>query len=243
MTDPTSLTICATSLHVEGGFVALARGERVTTGVGNRSWQPRAHFTGERGVYLFEHREHDQRAQLATRAAITRFEHGHLGAQTPHAFCGREISSDRARAPTPRARPARAASWRDSTTERAPFTCWPFTARTSATAPISSTGASTRSRPRSSPACRSSSAATSTAGAHCCACFCRAGKTLARGRTWPTPHPHSQIDHILGRGPWVSLDSFTRDGGSDHRALVADVELALGQFHPGTLGELVEQGE
>jgi endonuclease/exonuclease/phosphatase family metal-dependent hydrolase len=50
-------------------------------------------------------------------------------------------------------------------------------------------------------------------------------RSLARGRTWPGPRPHSQIDHILGRGPWVSLESFTRDGGSDHLALVADLEL------------------
>ena len=50
-------------------------------------------------------------------------------------------------------------------------------------------------------------------------------RTLARGRTWPAQRPHSQIDHILGRGPWVSHQSFTRDGGSDHLALIADIEL------------------
>ena len=50
-------------------------------------------------------------------------------------------------------------------------------------------------------------------------------RTLARGRTWPAQRPHSQIDHILGRGPWVSHHSFTRDGGSDHLALIADIEL------------------
>jgi endonuclease/exonuclease/phosphatase family metal-dependent hydrolase len=49
--------------------------------------------------------------------------------------------------------------------------------------------------------------------------------SLASGRTWPTPRPHSQIDHILGRGPWHSSKSFTRDGGSDHLALVADIQL------------------
>lgn len=50
-------------------------------------------------------------------------------------------------------------------------------------------------------------------------------QSLASGRTWPAPRPHSQIDHVFGRGPWRALDSFTRDGGSDHLALVADVEL------------------
>ena len=51
-------------------------------------------------------------------------------------------------------------------------------------------------------------------------------RTMAKGRTWPAAHPHSQIDHVLGRGPWRRGASFTRDGGSDHLALVADIELA-----------------
>jgi endonuclease/exonuclease/phosphatase family metal-dependent hydrolase len=50
-------------------------------------------------------------------------------------------------------------------------------------------------------------------------------RTLARGRTWPSQRPHSQIDHILGRGPWTSTHSFTRNGGSDHLALITDLEL------------------
>jgi endonuclease/exonuclease/phosphatase (EEP) superfamily protein YafD len=49
--------------------------------------------------------------------------------------------------------------------------------------------------------------------------------TLARARTWPGRHPHSQIDHLLGRGDWRVLGGGSRDGGSDHRALYADVEL------------------
>jgi len=30
-------------------------------------------------------------------------------------------------------------------------------------------------------------------------------RTLVRARTWPARFPHSQIDHVLGRGPWLSL--------------------------------------
>ncbi len=52
------------------------------------------------------------------------------------------------------------------------------------------------------------------------------GWTLqGRGRTWPRPRPHSQIDHILTRGSWHRLATGTRDGGSDHLALYADIEL------------------
>ncbi len=50
-------------------------------------------------------------------------------------------------------------------------------------------------------------------------------RTLARGRTWPAYRPHSQIDHVLGRGPWRSTHSWTVDGGSDHLALVCEVDL------------------
>jgi endonuclease/exonuclease/phosphatase family metal-dependent hydrolase len=49
--------------------------------------------------------------------------------------------------------------------------------------------------------------------------------TLARARTWPARRPHSQIDHILGRGPWRRIDADSTDGGSDHRALRADIAL------------------
>jgi endonuclease/exonuclease/phosphatase family metal-dependent hydrolase len=49
--------------------------------------------------------------------------------------------------------------------------------------------------------------------------------TLVRARTYPARIPHSQIDHILGRGPWKKLGGGASNGGSDHRALVAEVEL------------------
>jgi endonuclease/exonuclease/phosphatase family metal-dependent hydrolase len=51
-------------------------------------------------------------------------------------------------------------------------------------------------------------------------------RSLVRARTWPARFPHSQIDHVLGRGPWKRLGGGTGIGGSDHRSLVADVELA-----------------
>ncbi len=50
-------------------------------------------------------------------------------------------------------------------------------------------------------------------------------RSLVNARTWPARTPHSQIDHLLVRGPWESIGGFASDGGSDHRALVADVRL------------------
>lgn len=52
-------------------------------------------------------------------------------------------------------------------------------------------------------------------------------RQAARGRTWPSWRPHSQIDHLFVRGPIE-----VRSGGpvdvraSDHRPLVATVDLA-----------------
>jgi hypothetical protein len=48
----------SSSLEMQGTFVPLARAERVSTGSGGATWQPRlAHFTGEHGLHFTEHRE------------------------------------------------------------------------------------------------------------------------------------------------------------------------------------------
>jgi endonuclease/exonuclease/phosphatase (EEP) superfamily protein YafD len=39
-----------------------------------------------------------------------------------------------------------------------------------------------------------------------------------KGRTWPASRPHSQIDHVLVRGPIdVEAADILGDVGSDHR--------------------------
>lgn len=48
---------------------------------------------------------------------------------------------------------------------------------------------------------------------------------LAKHRTWPARLPHSQIDHLLGRGAWRVSTSGTKNLGSDHRALYCDLTL------------------
>jgi endonuclease/exonuclease/phosphatase family metal-dependent hydrolase len=49
--------------------------------------------------------------------------------------------------------------------------------------------------------------------------------SAVRGRTWPADWPHSQIDHILLRGPWRVTNATVAPTGSDHHALVASLEL------------------
>lgn len=212
------------SLHVEGGFAALGKGERVTSGVGGPTWQPRmAHFFGERGLYFKEHRALTQ-TQFADRALLEHVEKGTwgLGLLTRlEVEDVRVISLGR----LPREKVQRAlvvAQLREGGRSfyvlaihgahlshgsyRQYRRVDEFVATLDPALPMLFGGDFNCWRPL-------------------LRLFLPGWHSLAKGRTWPAPRPHSQIDHILGRGPWASLQSFTRDGGSDHLALVADVEL------------------
>jgi endonuclease/exonuclease/phosphatase family metal-dependent hydrolase len=47
-----------------------------------------------------------------------------------------------------------------------------------------------------------------------------------RGRTWPSWRPHSQVDHILVRGPVIAVHGeVLDDAGSDHRPVRATLRL------------------
>ncbi len=50
-------------------------------------------------------------------------------------------------------------------------------------------------------------------------------RSALRARTWPAWRPHSQIDHVLLRGPWRVTGARSIKNESDHRAL--EVELTL----------------
>lgn len=212
------------SLHVDGIFAALATAERVTTGTGGSTWQPRlAHFTGERGLYFKEHRALTE-TQLASRALLEDVEAGTWGLGL---LTRLEIEEVRvvSLGRLPREKVQRAlvvAQLRDA--NRSFYVLAIHGAHLShgsfrqyrrvsdivetldPTRPILFGGDFNCWRPL-------------------LRLLLPGWHSLAKGRTWPAARPHSQIDHILGRGPWVSLQSFTRDGGSDHLALVADVEL------------------
>jgi len=54
----------------------------------------------------------------------------------------------------------------------------------------------------------------------------RGWRQAARGRTWPSWRPHSQLDHLFVRGPVEVLGGGVVDArGSDHRPVVAVVAL------------------
>jgi len=63
----------------------------------------------------------------------------------------------------------------------------------------------------------------------------RSWRSLVRARTWPASRPHSQIDHLLARGPFEIERARTVRGTSDHLALVVDVRLV--ESDPARLGE------
>jgi endonuclease/exonuclease/phosphatase family metal-dependent hydrolase len=46
-----------------------------------------------------------------------------------------------------------------------------------------------------------------------------------RAKTWPAWRAHSQIDHLLFRGPWRLDQPHSVKGPSDHKALVVEAEL------------------
>jgi endonuclease/exonuclease/phosphatase family metal-dependent hydrolase len=213
-----------TSLHLDGGFAALAKGERVTSGIGTTTWQPRlAHFVGERGLYFNEHRTLTK-AQLTNRSKLEHVETGTwgLGLLTRLAIEDvRVVSLGR----LPREKVQRAlvvARLREGERSfhvlaihgahlshgsyRQYRRVKEFVATLDRALPVLLGGDFNSWRPL-------------------LRLFLPGWQSLAKGRTWPAPRPHSQIDHLLGRGPWISHQSFTRDGGSDHLALVADIDL------------------
>jgi endonuclease/exonuclease/phosphatase (EEP) superfamily protein YafD len=51
-------------------------------------------------------------------------------------------------------------------------------------------------------------------------------RRVVRGRTWPAWRPHSQVDHILVRGPVTALEGRALPAaGSDHRPVRAQLAL------------------
>jgi len=212
------------SLGLKGAFAPLALAERVTTGVGATSWQPRlAHFVGERGLYFQEHRSLTK-SQLESRARLQDVETGTwgLGLLTRLEIEDVHVVS---LGRLPREKVQRAfvvARLREG--DRSFYVLaihgahlshgsylqyqriTEFVGTLDPTLPILIGGDFNCWRPL-------------------LRLLLPGWTSLAKGRTWPAPRPHSQIDHVLGRGPWKSLMSFTRDGGSDHLALVTDLEL------------------
>ena len=221
-------------LQMRGEFVALARAERVVTGNGPRRWQPLlAHFTGERGLYFREHREltAQQRTHRRRRPALETGDWG-LGLFTTLPVESIEVV---ALGRLPREKVRRALIVARLSLEGRPIHVLavhgshlshgsPLLYRRltriveglDPTLPIILGGDFNCWRPL-------------------LRVLLPGWRTLARARTWPARRPHSQIDHLLGRGPWRRLAEGASDGGSDHRALYGDV--TLDDLDVGALGQ------
>ena len=211
-------------LGLHGEFVALARAERVTTGRGPNRWQPFfAHITGERGLYFTEHRELTprQRSHRRDRPQIERGEWG-LGLFTSLPLESIDVIS-LGRLPREKVRRALLVA-RVTYEGQSVYMLAVHGAHLSHGSPLMYRRITKLVAGLNPPL------PTILAGDFNCwrplLRFLLPGwKTLARARTWPAHRPHSQIDHILGRGPWRRIDAGASDGGSDHRALRADVTI------------------
>jgi endonuclease/exonuclease/phosphatase family metal-dependent hydrolase len=214
----------AQRLSMSGAFAPLASGERVTTGTGPRTWQPFfAHLTGERGLYFSEHRSltKSQRIERARRRGAELGDWG-LGLLT-----SLEIEQIRVE-PLGRL-------WREKVSRALIIARLREHDRSIYVLAVHGAHITHGSyflyrRISTIVDSLNPSLPIIIAGDFNCwrpllRLFLPGWRTLVRARTWPSSHPHSQIDHILGRGPWRRLGGGASRGGSDHRALYADVEL------------------
>lgn len=214
----------AERLGLAGEFAPLARGLRAHHADGGAGWQPLgAHFTGER-VLLFDEHRSLTRPQSAHRARVDRLEPGAWGLALLTRLPVESITTvELGRMPREKVNRALIVA-------RLTLGGRPFHAVALHGAHLSHGSPLLYRRVNDLIAGLDPALPVLLAGDfNCWRPLLRAllpdWRTLARGRTWPAYRPHSQIDHVLGRGPWRSLRSWTVDGGSDHRALVCDVEL------------------
>lgn len=214
----------SSSLEMQGTFVPLARAERVSTGSGAATWQPRlAHFTGEHGLYFTEHRE--LTTSQHQRRRPDNVEIGTWGLSVLTRLPVEQIRIEPIER-QPRERVRRAVIIMTLRQGERRFHVVALHA-----AHLSHGSHHQYARVRELVAELDPSTPVILGGDFNCwrpllRLFLPGWTTLARARTWPGRHPHSQIDHLLGRGPWRVLGDGSLDGGSDHRALYSDVELA-----------------
>jgi endonuclease/exonuclease/phosphatase family metal-dependent hydrolase len=190
----------SSSLGMQGIFAPLARGERVSTGAGGRTWQPLlAHLTGEHGLYFAEHRE-------LTTSQRQRRRHGELEPGTWGLSLLTRLPVEEIRvepiARLPREKVRRAviiATLRDDDRR--------FHVVALHGAHLSHGSYRQYRRVRELVAALDPATPVIIGGDFnswrpLLRVFMPGWTTLVRARTWPGRHPHSQIDHLLGRGPW-----------------------------------------
>jgi endonuclease/exonuclease/phosphatase family metal-dependent hydrolase len=220
-------------LGMRGTFVPLARAERVTSGQGSRRWQPLlAHLTGERGLYFREHREltPQQRQHRRARPQVETGDWG-LGLFTSLPLESIEVMS-LGRLPREKVRRALIVA-RVQLDGQPIHVLGVHGSHLSHGSPLLYRRV-TRIAAQLDPAVPTILAGDFNCWGPLLRLLLPGWKSLARSRTWPARRPHSQIDHIWARGPFSSLSCAATDGGSDHRALRADV--VLDQFDIRTVG-------
>ncbi len=208
---------------LEGRFVPLARGERVATTTGGRGWQPPlAHFTGERGIHLSEHRQLSRAQRHFLENSPVR-EPGEWGLSLVSRYPGEYTVVPLGRLPRERverymilarltvdsrvlhvaalhgAHLSHGSPWMYARVRRHLDALEPL--------PLLLGGDFNCWRPLLRP-------------------LLPGYETRVRAKTWPAYRAHSQIDHLLSRGPFRTTSSGALDVGSDHRALVGDLVLA-----------------
>ncbi len=211
-------------LAMVGLFVPLARAERITSGRGGARWQPRfAHVTGEHGLYFTEHRSLSA-VQRKRRTSLVNVESGTWGIGLLTRLPLVHVRTEPLQR-LPRERVRRAVIVADLLLDERAFTVLALHG-----AHLSHGSFRQYRRVREIVEELGSPRPLILAGDFNSwrpplRIFLPGWHSLVRARTWPASHPHSQIDHIFGRGPWRQLGGGASDGGSDHRALFADVSL------------------
>ncbi len=213
------------ALGMTGIFVPLARAERSTTGTGPATWQPRgAHLHGEYGLFFTEHRSLTN-AQRARRSSVPA-DAGQWGLGLLTRLPIDAVTSEPL-VRQPRERVRRAIVRADLRLgDGAAFTVFgvhfahlthgsfhqfrrvrEVAGAVAQHRPVLIAGDFNSWRPP-------------------LRLFFPEWRQLVHARTWPARRPHSQIDHVLASGPWLVRDGGASDGGSDHRALIVDLDLA-----------------
>ena len=211
-------------LGMDGLFAPLASGVRVTSGRGGRTWQPRlAHLTGEHGLYFDEHRSLT-RVQQARRGELEHVEHGTWGLALLTRLTIEEIRVE------PLGRLSREKVNRALIIARLRDGDQAFFVVAIHGAHLSHGSFRQYRRVNEIVATLDPALPVLLGGDFnswrpLLRVILPGWRSLVKARTWPARLPHSQIDHLLVRGPWIADGGFASDGGSDHRALVADVRL------------------